>query len=100
LAETLHAGRFALEQAQIKPNSKTNLFPRLRDLVLLGRNMVARLPEAQDLSAIEGFEAEMRHLLLLCVERILKEEKDKGLQHEAAKVKEMCGYPLLQQCKC
>lgn len=54
--------------------------------------MVARLPEAQDLSAMEGFEAEMRVLLSLCVDRALREEKDKALQNEAMKAKEMCEY--------
>ncbi|PWW72594.1 hypothetical protein C7212DRAFT_359915 [Tuber magnatum] len=66
LTETLRAGNDQLTA------NKYNLVPRVRDLVILGRNLLATKEKAQNYASDEGFEAEVRRLLDICVDKASK----------------------------
>ncbi|KAG0124124.1 hypothetical protein HOY82DRAFT_618359 [Tuber indicum] len=66
LTETLRAGNDQLAA------NKYNLVPRVRDLVILGRNLLATKEKAQNYASDEGFEAEVRRLLDICVDKASK----------------------------
>ncbi|KAH8153766.1 uncharacterized protein LAJ45_01533 [Morchella importuna] len=63
LTETLKSGNDQLIA------NKHHLLPKVWDLAILGRNLLAAKEKAQDLSAEEGFEAEIRRLLDICIEK-------------------------------
>lgn len=63
LTETLKSGNDQLVA------NKHHLLPKVWDLAILGRNLLAAREKAQDLSAEEGFEAEIRRLLDICIEK-------------------------------
>ncbi|KAA8894355.1 spinocerebellar ataxia type 10 protein domain-containing protein [Sphaerosporella brunnea] len=66
MTETLLAGNDQLV------HNKHHLLPKVWDLVLLARNLLAAKERAQNLAAEEGFDAEVRRLLSICIEKASK----------------------------
>lgn len=66
MTETLRAGNDQLQA------NKHHLLPKVWDLAILARNLLAAKEKAQNFAAVEGFEAEVRRLLSICVEKTSK----------------------------
>lgn len=65
--------------------------------------MVAKLPKSQDLAAFEGFEAELRVLMTVAVNKasapIARDETSEQAQQEARNIKEMCTSTSIPQAE-
>ncbi|KAI5778382.1 spinocerebellar ataxia type 10 protein domain-containing protein [Geopyxis carbonaria] len=66
MMETLRAGN-----EQLSAN-KHHLLPKVWDLAILARNILAAKEKAQNHAAVEGFEAEIRRLLSICIDKASK----------------------------
>ncbi|KAF8475816.1 spinocerebellar ataxia type 10 protein domain-containing protein [Kalaharituber pfeilii] len=87
LTSTLRSGNEQLME------NKHHLLSKVLDLTSLGRNLLVAKEKAQDLAAEEGFEAEIRKLIEICVEKATKPISptlDKGHHEKEMKVKQ--GY--------
>ncbi|KAI5807371.1 spinocerebellar ataxia type 10 protein domain-containing protein [Peziza echinospora] len=84
LTETLRSGNDQLI------DNKHHLLTKIADLAALGRNLLVAKEKAQDLAAEEGFEAEIRKLIEICVEKASKQigpSMDKGHHEKEMKIK-------------
>ncbi|KAF8459411.1 hypothetical protein BGX38DRAFT_1264342 [Terfezia claveryi] len=85
LAETLRNGNEQLVE------NKHHLLSKIADLTSLGRNLLVAKEKAQDLCAEHGFEAEIRKLIEICIEKASKPispNLEKGHHEKEMKLKQ------------
>ena len=87
LTQTLRSGNEQLLE------NKHHLLSKIADLTSLGRNLLVAKEKAQELAAEEGFEAEIRKLVEICVEKASKSispNLEKGHHEKEMKIKQAC----------
>ncbi|RPB25869.1 hypothetical protein L211DRAFT_835950 [Terfezia boudieri ATCC MYA-4762] len=85
LAETIRNGNEQLVE------NKHHLLSKIADLTSLGRNLLVAKEKAQDLCAEHGFEAEIRKLIEICIEKASKPispNLEKGHHEKEMKLKQ------------
>ncbi|KAF8422649.1 hypothetical protein EV426DRAFT_161305 [Tirmania nivea] len=85
LAETIRSGNEQLME------NKHHLLSKIADLTSLGRNLLVAKEKAQDLCAEHGFEAEIRKLIEICIEKASKPispNLEKGHHEKEMKIKQ------------